>query len=445
MATSSKRYCLIAQDNSNSNNNNNSNNSELQIVNLTLGNYFISGYNLEEIDLYTTQFSCEEALLKALYCNKLISHLDVNLFIAFRSPITGKVEKYNVLYDHSQKSLVQNIRQVAWQSLSGFFGDGSDLDNIMTAFSIRVVVDGNYYKMIDCGLSQVDSALLQLVESQAYFVSFSDVENFAAERSQTPYEVFRNIVESFVNYKYYLFEILGNGLTTAELLDYDQFRWLSRFEDIDVAVLSDLLVLVDDGPQLGGQKIINGWCLPVNADAFELPHFEESAVSIKTSGRFLVSEIPNYSEYLQLNDMIKYVLRILTVLPPNCFVKRGNQRRAATFNTAIFTLSKDDERSLVHYLDSRCRFLFFQYICRRDERTATLQGPWVLGERKETKGGLKRVKSNIIEYLGGNMRALDRAYAWSQAYETAVLGGSQVGEKSERGAYVKRNSNKNGS
>ena len=445
MAISSILYCLIAQDNSSSNNNNNSNKSKLQIVNLTLGNYFISGYNLEEIDLYTTQFSCEEELLEALYCNKLISHLDVNLFIAFRSPITGKVEKYNVLYNHSQKSLVQNIRQVAWQSLSGFLADNSDLNNIITAFSMRVVADGNYYKIIDCGLSRVDSALLQLVASQAYFVSFSDIENFASERLQTSYEVFRNIVESFVNYKHYLFEIIGNGLINPELLGYDQFRWLSRFENIDVAVLSDLLELVDDGPQLGGQQIINGWCLPVNADAFELPHFEESAVSINTSGRFLVAEIPNYSKYLQPNDMIEYVLSILTTLPPNCFVKRGNQQRAATFNTAIFTLSEDDERSLVHYLDSRCRFLFFQYIFRRDERTATLQGPWVRSERKETKHGLNQIKRNIKKYLGEHQEALNRAYAWSQAFETAVLGGSQVGEKSERGAYVKRYSNKNGS
>lgn len=437
MAISSMRYCLIAQDNSKS----------LQVVNLTLSDYPMNGYKLEEIDLYTTQFSCEKELLEDLYRNKLISHLDVNLFIAFESPITGKVEKYNVLYNHSRKALVQNIRQVAWQSLSGFLGDGSDLDNIMTAFSMRVVVDGNYYKMIDFGLSQVDSELLQLVESQAYFVSFSDVENFAAERSQTPYEVFRNIVESFVNYKYYLFEILGNGLTTAELLDYDQFRWLSRFEDIDVAVLSDLLTLVYDGKQLSGQLILDGWCLPVNANAFLPLSLDpvKSSSSRGSSRRFLVRDIP-FDQNVNIPDKRLYVMDTLDLLPPNCLKKTGED--SAKFVSDKFQLSDDQKFKLENYLDSECRKLFHLYIENKYGKQNTQQSENVASEVNELRRVTGSYKGRINRYLFHHDEALNRAYEWCKVFNEAM--GNNIplpkGKKSRRsGAYVKRYPNKNGS
>ena len=152
------------------------------------------GNRLEEIDLYTTNYSNCLELMKALSEEGNIDSVDMDFFIVSQREKDGNKDLvfYDVLYQNSSK-----IRSVAEASLKGNIEDDEkNIHQILNHFCWRMKFQPLFYNMVVYGETNLYSKFVQYFSLNRYQDYYS-VKYQDGGWVQKSYPLLRNIVDCF--------------------------------------------------------------------------------------------------------------------------------------------------------------------------------------------------------------------------------------------------------
>lgn len=165
------------------------------------------GNDLEEIDLYTTNYSNVLELVKALHVQGLIEDADIDFFIV--SPKEKSLSFSDVLYKNSSK-----IRSIAKASLDGNIEEEDhNINDILNHFCWKMKYQPLFYNMVMYGDTHLYPKFIRYFTNKKY----QDVYHVKYQDGgwvKKSYPLLRNIVDSFHQFDY----SFGNNDTFA--LDY---------------------------------------------------------------------------------------------------------------------------------------------------------------------------------------------------------------------------------
>lgn len=152
------------------------------------------GNLLEEIDLYTTNYSGIRELIDALYSHKVIDEKDMNLFIISQSDKQGekKLSYLDLLFQDSAE-----IREVASSSLKGDISQSEGkIHDIINHFCYRMTFIPQFYNMVVYGETNLYPKFVRYFVNHRY-EDFYRIKYEDGAWATKSYKLLRNIVDSF--------------------------------------------------------------------------------------------------------------------------------------------------------------------------------------------------------------------------------------------------------
>ena len=206
------------------------------------------GCSLEEIDLYTTEFSSEEELAKALREASVVSYSDIDFFIANQKRVKGEtyLKKQELLFSKSKK-----VQEIAQNSMNGKIEKSSNqIDRILDYFGEKMTTNSGFYSDVIAGRTNV-------YEKYARYFPFNRSRSLASMKyrdggwARTSYPLVRNIVEATSREKRRysrMSDQLHRDLLDTRLIrvtdpEYDENQ-LSMFDQIDEDMVDDSVLEV---------------------------------------------------------------------------------------------------------------------------------------------------------------------------------------------------------
>ena len=189
------------------------------------------GNSLEEIDLYTTNFSNASELMKALHARELLEKKDVDLFIVSQKEKNGAktLSFLDLLFKDSYQ-----IREIAKASSKKQIDQCSkSINDILNHFCWKMKFEPRFYSMVMYGDTPIYSKFVNYFVNHKYDDLYS-IKYHDGGWVQRSYPLIRNIVDSFHQYDYsfgksqhYALdnvyrELLENSLIEVTSEDYDE-------------------------------------------------------------------------------------------------------------------------------------------------------------------------------------------------------------------------------
>lgn len=196
------------------------------------------GTALEEIDLFTTQYSSSEEFQKALQENGILSYEDMDFFIVTQSKVQGKtvLRNYGVLYSEDEA-----IRDIAKNSLQkNMEASSAKIDHILDYFAGQIARKPALYDLVITGQTNV-------YEKYAKYFAYSRAANSGSIKfrdggwARTSYPLIHNVLDAMnhVSRSYSLVsDQMHRSLLEKDLLrvtdpSYDENQ-LSFFESLEL-------------------------------------------------------------------------------------------------------------------------------------------------------------------------------------------------------------------
>ena len=196
------------------------------------------GVALEEIDLFTTQYSSSEDLQKALQENGILSYEDMDFFIATQSKVQGNVvlKNYEILYSDAEV-----VRDIAKNSLQkNMEASSAKIDHILDYFAGQIARKPTLYDLVITGQTNV-------YEKYAKYFAYNRAANSGSIKfrdggwARTSYPLIHNVLDalnhvsrsySFVSDQMHR-SLLENDLIRVTDPSYDENQ-LSFFESLEL-------------------------------------------------------------------------------------------------------------------------------------------------------------------------------------------------------------------
>lgn len=316
------------------------------------------GNSLEEIDLYTTNFSNAFELMKALQSRDMLQEGDVDLFIVSQKEKEGEktLTFLDLLYKDSYK-----IRDIALSSSNNKMDESSkSINDILNHFCWKMKFEPMFYNMVIYGNTKLYPKFINYFANHRYEDLYR-IKYHEGGWVQKSYPLIRNIVDSFHQYDY----SFGNSEHFA--LDYIY------------------------------RELLENSLLEVTSDKYD-----EKQKNI--------FELPEPS--LNKDEKRKYVMDRFQELPKEVFYQKGNN---IVFNEELFGSYEDNDLEKLSSLLGNTLPLHIQLLSFH-----THYYKKGLKEAKDVAEQSRQIQDdlyNIYTILEESPDILDSAYQWSLLYE----------------------------
>lgn len=325
-------------------------------------------HSLEDIDLYTSQFSTREEFILFLKNNGQISTYDVDFFIASRNanniqylePIFGKSSRLSEIA-HQKKNGAMNLESVS---------------SILDDFSRRMMQDSSFYYFVVYGFSDIFQKYIDYYKQNRGSVSCFSNKYRDGKWAFQSYPLLRNIIESYIRY-----ENMGNDFFAMSN------QIINKKKERDT--YHDMVNMMTDKEYINGQLSFFEPNVKIDKLSYILEHLSSLTLDLFSSSSQV--ELNNYFKNQTFMEELRSLLdpNILTLLYQYV---RDQHDLSYSLDYDFFSLSdslKKDKKMLVDLLMSNSKLLDKTYSffllynkCRKD------QG----GEYGDGSSGKERIK-----------------------------------------------------
>lgn len=336
------------------------------------------GNSLEEIDLYTINFSNASELMKALRSRDILEERDIDLFIVSQKEKNGekKLKFLDLLFKDSYQ-----IREVALASSKNRIEESSKkINDIFNHFCWKMKFQPMFYNMVVYGDTKLYQKFIKYFANHKY-EDFYYAKYRDGGWIQKSYPLIRNIVDSFHQYDY------SFGQNEHFALDY-VYREL----------LENSLIEITSTDYNHNQKTI-----------FDL------------SDQILTSD-----------EKRRYAMNVFQSLPKEVFYQKGNN---VVFNDELFGSYEDNDLERLSSLLGNNLPLYIQLLSFH-----TYYYKKGLKEARDVSEQDRQINDNLFHIytiLEESPDILESAYQWSLLYEK--YRNRIVGDKGGY-QYIKKNS-----